>query len=1116
VTIGNSITSIGNNVFQGCTNLTRITIPKNITSIGSNAFKGCTSLIEVRFEGTILSPSFISSALGVSGEEGYIGDLRNKFYASNSTSGTPGVYTRPNGISEIWTKTAKIITVDLIPEQTYTGSSIYPTVTVKDGTTILTLTTDYTVAYTNNSKAGTATITITGTGNYLGSSVTATFTINPKVITFTVDPISAQTYTGSIIQLAVVVKDDSKTLTLTTDYKVTYTNNTNVGTATVTITGAGNYAGSSATATFTINPKVITFTVDPISAKTYTGNTIQPAVTVKDGSKTLILNTDYKAAYANNTNVGTATVTITGEGNYAGSSADATFTINPKVITFTVDSIPAQTYTGNPILPAVTVKDGSKTLVLTTDYTIAYTNNTNAGTATVTITGVGNYAGSSGNRNFTINALNVTPTVDDFNISGIGTVAYDGSAKTVTITPKAGKSNGTITVKYNGSTVAPSALGTYTVTFDVAAVTGFNAVSGLSAGTLTIGNATPIADDFNISGIGTFAYDGSAKTVTITPKAGKSNGAITVKYNGSTTAPSASGTYNVTFDVAAATNYNAVTGLSAGTLTIGNLTPTATDYNISGIGTFNYDSRSKTVTITPKAGKSNGAITVKYNGSTTAPSAVGTYTVTFDVAAATNYNAVTGLSAGTLTITTPTFTSIAALKTYLEGVPANTANTSYTVVLNVSDLGYEGSTTSLGYVLGKNGTKYVNLDLSGSTITNIIHRDFEGISFEGGVNLSNKNITSVTIPDSVTTIGHRAFSGCESLTAINVGIYNSTYTSQDGVLYNKNKTTLVAYPRGKTDVSFTIPNSVTIIEDGAFLGCSLTSVTIPNSVTSIGKSVFAHCSLTSVTIPNSVTTIGDGAFSSCYSLTSVTIPNSVTTIEYGAFSSCYSLTSVTIPNSVTTIGNLAFRGCSLTNVTIGNSVTSIGMSAFCLTDLTSITIPNSVTSIAETAFSQCTSLTAINVGTSNKIYTSQDGVLYNKNKTTLVIYPSGKTGAFTIPNGVTSIGGNAFNYCTNLTGITIPNSITSIEGAAFAQCTSLTSITIPNSITSIEDMAFAGCTSLTIVTFQGTITLNNFKSDAFGIYEGYIEYIGDLRSKYLAGGIGTYKRASGGLTWTKQ
>ena len=162
--------------------------------------------------------------------------------------------------------------------------------------------------------------------------------------------------------------------------------------------------------------------------------------------------------------------------------------------------------------------------------------------------------------------------------------------------------------------------------------------------------------------------------------------------------------------------------------------------------------------------------------------------------------------------------------------------------------------------------------------------------------------------------------------------------------------------------SVTIPNSVTSIGEGAFEECGLTSMTIPNSITSIGNRAFYECcSLTSVTISNSVTSIDNETFSSCYALTSVTIPNSVTSIGERAFYDCYGLTSVTIPNSVTSIGNHAFWHCSgLTSVTIPNSVTSIGEGAFEECDgLTSVTIPNSVTSIGSYAFDRCDYLTSV-------------------------------------------------------------------------------------------------------------------------------------------------------------
>ena len=168
--------------------------------------------------------------------------------------------------------------------------------------------------------------------------------------------------------------------------------------------------------------------------------------------------------------------------------------------------------------------------------------------------------------------------------------------------------------------------------------------------------------------------------------------------------------------------------------------------------------------------------------------------------------------------------------------------------------------------------------------------------------------------------------------------------------------------------SVIIPNTVTTIGSAAFYGCTgLTSVTIPNGITSIASSAFADCtSLTSITIPNTVTTIGYAAFYGCTSLTSITIPNTVTTIGSAAFWKCTSLTSVTIPDSVTSIGNAAFYGCtSLTSVTIGNGVTIIDITAFSrCTSLTSVAIPNSVTSIGNAAFQHCSGLTSVTIGNS--------------------------------------------------------------------------------------------------------------------------------------------------------
>jgi hypothetical protein len=274
-----------------------------------------------------------------------------------------------------------------------------------------------------------------------------------------------------------------------------------------------------------------------------------------------------------------------------------------------------------------------------------------------------------------------------------------------------------------------------------------------------------------------------------------------------------------------------------------------------------------------------------------------------------------------------TFNSINAFKTWLSSQPANTAATPYRAKLNINNLGGSAfSSTSLGNVLYTNNTKYISLDLSDSTITEIPPDAFSvfdsstsastgcvtltsitipnsvysigDTAFANCTNLTSViipdsvvsigeyafiscfSLTSVTIPNSVASIGRGAFADCTSLIYVNVAINNSAYTAQDGVLYNKNKTTLITYPAGRKG-SFTIPNSVTNIEEYAFVSCySLTSITIPNSVSSIGLDAFAGCtSLTSVTIPDSVTSIGNGAFSACSNLTSVIISNSVTRVH---------------------------------------------------------------------------------------------------------------------------------------------------------------------------------------------------------------------------------------------
>ena len=217
--------------------------------------------------------------------------------------------------------------------------------------------------------------------------------------------------------------------------------------------------------------------------------------------------------------------------------------------------------------------------------------------------------------------------------------------------------------------------------------------------------------------------------------------------------------------------------------------------------------------------------------------------------------------------------------------------------------------------------------------------------------IQEKNVVSIIINAGITSMDSSAFENCYNLTSITVDIENENYSSENGILFNKDKTKIIRYSPGKNDSSYTIPNSVT-------------------------------------------------------------------TIDFGAFECCNNLTSITIPNSVTYIYRDAFRYCN---------------------NLTSVTIPNSVTSIGDWAFDGCNNLTNITVDIENENYSSENGILFNKDKTELICFLSAKSdSSYTIPNSVTSIGSYAFSGCDNLTSITIPNSVTSIGIYAFRNCDNLT------------------------------------------------------------------------------
>lgn len=172
-------------------------------------------------------------------------------------------------------------------------------------------------------------------------------------------------------------------------------------------------------------------------------------------------------------------------------------------------------------------------------------------------------------------------------------------------------------------------------------------------------------------------------------------------------------------------------------------------------------------------------------------------------------------------------------------------------------------------------------------------------------------LTSVTLPVSIANLGNRIFDGCTSLEEITVAEKNTNYSSENGILFNKNKTTILKFPEGKKDTQYNIPTSVTSIGDSAFSGyTNLSSITIPDSVTSIGDAAFYLCYLESIEIPTSVTKIGNYAFDFCSNLTSIKIPDTVTYLGYSAFENCDNLVSVKIGKGITNIAKNTFYGCT--------------------------------------------------------------------------------------------------------------------------------------------------------------------------------------------------------------
>ena len=335
------------------------------------------------------------------------------------------------------------------------------------------------------------------------------------------------------------------------------------------------------------------------------------------------------------------------------------------------------------------------------------------------------------------------------------------------------------------------------------------------------------------------------------------------------------------------------------------------------------------------------------------------------------------------------------------------------------------------------------VSLTGVTIPNSV-KSIGNESFAGC-----EKLKTFTIPASVTNIGRNVFAVCYCLSTINVDPNNQYFSSKNGILYDKKKTTLIRHPINNGKSSLTIPSFVKVIGPDAFESCGrFTKITIPTSVTRICDSAFVDCDgLKSITIPNSVKSIGENAFSFCDELRSVRISASVTDISADAFDYCPELTAINVDSKNKKFSSkdgvlfdkkktalLCFPNKKVKSVKIPATVKKIGEGAFAdCEELTSVTLPNSVTSVGELAFARCFSLKSV-----------------------------------TIPDSVTAIGDSAFAECEYLARVTFPLSVRTIGSCTFYDCDSLTTVTLLNPSVKIDLEAFTECDNLKDVYYAGS------------------------------------------------
>lgn len=418
----------------------------------------------------------------------------------------------------------------------------------------------------------------------------------------------------------------------------------------------------------------------------------------------------------------------------------------------------------------------------------------------------------------------------------------------------------------------------------------------------------------------------------------------------------------------------------------------------------------------------------------------------------------------------------------------------------------------------------------------------EGVTSIGTYTFGTTSLTEITLPSTLTSVGTSSFQYTNTLTEIKFNGESANYTAEDGVLYNKDKTTLIIYPASNPRTEYTIPDTVTTIEPYSFQnGKTLKKLIIPNSVSNIGgvafesntgieivefeegstiekinDRVFLGCSsLKSINLPSTITEIGGYAFSGCKSLTDFTLPENLKILGGAALNGCSSLENIEIPETLTSISASAFKGCALINeIVIPASVTTIEAQAFSgLTSLEKVTFEegSQLTAIKDYAFSGCTALKEIIIPKSvttlgTKVFQScstLERVEFEEGSNVTAIpdyafYLCKALQTIELPDTVTSIGLSAFQECSALTNVDWSANITVIGEKAFYKCTALKEVTIPKSVVTIAKEAFS-TSGLAKIDFEEGIAITSFGSSAFG-YTNITEFTYP-KSIINAGGI---------------